>query len=236
MSIDLDIVTSQKLELRHLNDFFAECKTYHFEGGLYNQGNNILVWRRTRTGDNVAAFTLDGPLLVELEDLDDEIIAAALAPRWRVEISVPSGSTAADLKTAKKLARHIAQACQGVVYDLEEGKVMWPKRSLRRFVPLSNRQRIRLVSLEWFLPSSQFSFETALEFLLVLQKVCPEAYPTRIGSFEPFQHRLEFGETELFLKMWDEARSVEYGNSFYWMARHPSYGGGHVVPRSERYF
>ena len=229
MSIDLDIVTSQRLELSHLNDFFYKRRPYHFEGGLTDQGT-VEVWRQTRSGDNITAFTMDGPLQVELEDLEDEIIAAVLAPRWRVEISVPSGSSAADLKIAKDLARHIAQTCQGAVYDLEEGKVIWPKRSLRRFVTRREEQRIRLVTLEWFLPSDNASSETAGAFLHLLRKICPDAYPVRMGTFEPLQHRIEFGNTELFLKMWNEARSVEYGDSFFWKARHPCYGGGVRFP------
>lgn len=59
MSFDLDIVTSQMLEPRHLNDFFSGRQTCHFEGGLYDQGTNVLVWRQTRSGDKIPAFTAD---------------------------------------------------------------------------------------------------------------------------------------------------------------------------------
>ena len=59
--------------------------------------------------------------------------------------------------------------------------------------------------------------------------MCPEALPTRFGTFEPLQHRLDSND-ESFLKMWEEVSNVEYGDLFFWSAKRPCFGGNISFP------
>ncbi len=72
MSYDLNIVTSQKVSLKHLQDFFSSHQDFRLDGLLYDDGGNIVVSRRTEL-ENAASFIIDGPFQVELEDLEEEV-------------------------------------------------------------------------------------------------------------------------------------------------------------------
>jgi hypothetical protein len=162
------------------------------------------------------SFTVDGPFQVQLEDLENEIIASTLDPRWLVQVSVPAAAVKADLKAAIELARFIADCCQGSVYDPQEGQVVWPRRKTARFIAPSNETRIRLVKLDWFMPASQRSITTATTMLQGLRRTCPETLPTRFGTFEPLQYRLESGEDEPFIRLWNQQSELEFGGSCFW--------------------
>jgi hypothetical protein len=133
------------------------------------------------------------------------------------------------------LAGYIADTWQGAVYDPQEDKVIWPKRRQQRYVAPVEEQRIRLVGVEWFLPMSQSSSNTPRTLLNSLRRICPEALPTRFGTCEPPQHRLETDE-ELFIGTWESANAVEWGDSFFWRSKSPCYGGHICFPdRRDQY-
>jgi hypothetical protein len=188
MSFDLEVVTTRKLDASHLRAFFSSREGFQVTGTL-GEGANVLVTRQTAAKTH-SSFTVDGPFQVELDDLEDEVIARTLDARWSVQISVPAGAAKADVKGALELARFIADSCQGSVYDPQEGKIVWPRGKAARYVTPSKEERIRLVGLDWFLPTSQRSSATATTLLQVLRRTCPESFPTRFGTFEPLQHRL----------------------------------------------
>lgn len=223
MSFDLEIITTAKFDSTQLETFFASHQVFQPVGSL-GEKSNVLVMRNTATKAN-PSFTIDGPFQVEPDDLAEEIVARTLHPQWLVQISVPASATKLDLKIASELSRFIADCCQGSVYDPQEGKVVWPRVKGSRYSMPSKEERIRLVTLRWFLPVSQRSSATASLMLQILRRTCPEALPTRFGTFEPLQNRLESGDDEPFLRMWDECRAVEYGDMFFWKAKSPFYGG-----------
>jgi hypothetical protein len=202
MSFDLEIVTRLKPLPEHFQEF-GSTQAY--------------------------CFTVDGPFEVEVDDLEEQVIASVLDPHWLTQISVPAAASNSDLKLAGQLAKHIAVTCDGSVYDPQLDKVVWPRQSRRRFVAPAKEERIRLVGLDWYLPSVQSSRETAKVLLQTLRKTCPEALPTRFGTFEPLQHRMETNG-ESFVSVWEEVSRVEYGDMFFWKTKSPFYGGDISFP------
>jgi len=228
MSFDLEIVTSQKPETSQLAEFFLWHKSFAVEGKLGGEAGNVLISKKSKGHDH-HCFTIDGPFRIEPEDVSDEVIAHVLDPQWLTQISLPASAFEADRKIAIELARHMANANRGSVYDPQSGKVVWPKQSHRRYVTATKEERIRLVGLDWYLPVSRGSSRTATALLGVLRKVCPEALPVRFGTFEPLQHRFD-SDDEPFQEMWKEVSEVEYGDSFFWSAKRPCFGGSIFFP------
>lgn len=198
MSFDLEVVTRLKPLADHFKDFFPSREDHY--------------------------FTVDGPFQVEIDDLEEQVIASVLDPHWLTQISVPAAASKTDLKLAKQLAIHIAETYNGSVYDPQLDQVVWPRKTHRRFVAPTQEERIRLVGLDWYLPYVQSSPETAKLLLQTLRRLCPEALPTRFGTFEPLQHRMD-QNGESFLSVWEEVSRVEYGDMFFWKSKSPFYGG-----------
>jgi len=229
MSYDLNIVTSQKVSLKHLQDFFSSHEDFRLDGLLYDDGGNIVVTRCSEP-ENAASFIIDGPFQVELEDLEEEVYLVVRDPRWLLQITIPAGTTDNDRKMAHELARYLADVCQGAVDDLQVGGVTWPIQQRKPASTPVEEQRIRLVGLEWFLPAIAASHETAKALLDVIRHVCPAARPTRFGAFEPLQRRLEPGIDQPFIAMWKDACHIPWGDSFFWKAASPCYGGSVFFP------
>ncbi|HKE60285.1 MAG TPA: hypothetical protein VKB46_26415, partial [Pyrinomonadaceae bacterium] len=226
MSFDLEIVTSLKPLSKHLEEFFSLLEGFNVTGALTGDAN-VLITRKNQKDS--FCFTVDGPFQVEIEDLDERVIASVLNPVWLTQISIPAGASKADLKLAKQLAQSLADNCRGAVYDPQLDKVVWPRKSYRRFVAPVQEERIRLIGLDWYLPPDQSSVETAKLLLRTLRKACPEAAPRRFGTFEPLQHRLG-SDDESFLSVWNEVSRVEYGDMLFWKSQSPCYGGDIVFP------
>jgi hypothetical protein len=223
MSYDLEIATSQKPKQEHLTEFLSTQRKLSADGELGAE-QMVLVNRHTRTG--VAdSFTIGGPYKVDIDDLSELLTAAVLGPRWLVQIWIPYGSSKATFAIARALAKHIAKRCQGGVYDPQSDSMIWPRGKPKRYKAPAEKQRIRLVELKWFLPAYQSSRRTAKLFLESLRNFCPEASPTRFGTYEPLQGRLEPGEIEPFMKMWNEQSAITFGGDFFFKSRSPCYGG-----------
>ena len=91
MSFDLEIVTNQQPELAHVNQFFASRNQYQV-GGTFVSGNGfVLIKRQTKAGE-IPCFTIDGPFQVEVEDIEEEMMAAVSDPHWLIQISIHAGS------------------------------------------------------------------------------------------------------------------------------------------------
>src|SRR5436309_13010763 len=122
-----------------------------------------------------------------------------------VEISVPAGGEGDDVPDAEALARYIAQRCKGVIYDPQAGAGVWPKPIAKSRPIPRQKEKIRLINLDWYLPRSQASLSTARKFLLILRELCPEAVPRRFGSYEPLQGGMEHDEEDPILDAFSAA-------------------------------
>jgi hypothetical protein len=173
--------------------------------------------------------TLDGPFQVEPDDVAEAALVYVLAPKYLLQISVPAARTERDLTRARSAGTKLALAFRGALYDPQEGTVIWPRGKPKRYVRPTGEERIRLVKLEWFCPSS-VAEGGAERFLGTLRRFCPEAVPTRFGFYEPMQGRLDPGDDSPFIAAWSEARVTEHGDWFFWDACSPCFGGSVSFP------
>lgn len=188
----------------------------------------VVLHKTTGPRSEVVVEVAPPAQVFELDDLDEELAAAVLAPRWVLGMGVP-GFPAEGIRLAKALARFIAEKCQGAVLDPQEGRVIWPKGKPLRFIPPAQEETISEVRLAWFLPPSKSDVKTAETLLRALGRQCPEARPVRFGGFEPLQGRLEPDEDEPFLDAWRMLRSDPLGSLFF-SSRSPCFGGSVFLP------
>ena len=167
------------------------------------------------------AFTIDAPVGVELEDLPEALAAAVLAPRFLIEISVPAAARDADRRRAAKLARQIARDGKGAVFDPQEDAVVWPKKRARTYVAPAGDERIREITLVWFVGGSAGP-DVGRALLDGLRTACPDAMPRRYGDYEPLQHKLESGGEPGFIDFW--AKIASHGGMFFWKTLAPCFG------------
>ncbi|TMI29511.1 hypothetical protein E6H29_11205 [Candidatus Bathyarchaeota archaeon] len=189
MSHDLEIVTSIKPVHFLLEKFIATRNNLTIQGKLGSDAGNVIVYRKERNA-LVASFEIWGPSKAESEDLEESVVSIVQPPRWVTQISVPAGGEKDDRTSAEELARYISERCTGVVYDPQVAAVTWPKVSDQRPSMRSQKERIRLVKLDWYLPKGQASESMAHTLLRYLREICPEALPVRFGSYEPLQGRI----------------------------------------------
>lgn len=117
MSYDLRVATAARPSDELIGDLTAGLVV---EGSLAD--GQLAVYRRP----GGPPIVVDGPVGVELDDLDDELAGAVLAPRWLLEVSVPEGASA-DLTLARKLARQLAERFDGGAFDPQQDKLLWPR-------------------------------------------------------------------------------------------------------------
>jgi hypothetical protein len=176
-----------------------------------------VVARRVVRGQPEMAFTVDGPLGVEREDLPEEVAEAAVGVRQLYELSVPSAAPATVQQLATRFARQLTDEARGVVFDPQQGRVIWPRSTQRRRRP-APVTRVTEISLEWFFPDAEAE-HAITELFGVLGRWWPEALPRRFGDYEPLQHRFEDEGLDALLVLARRESSV------YWTATRPFFGG-----------
>lgn len=229
MSYDYEIATNGLPEHRHLVEFLSSKSGFSATSELRQGQGDLIINRVTRTRSE-PAFEVYGPFHAEPDDLAEILAESVLAPRWLVQVSVPGGWTKIELDTARALAIHIAKSCEGAVLDPQTNEILWPRGKRKRFKAPAKEHRIRVVTLRWYLPESQKSVKTAKVFLNTLRRMCPEAVPTRFGTYEPLQNRLEPGEDAPFLKMWKEQSQKRVVGDFFFKSKSPCFGGSVDIP------
>lgn len=234
MSYDYQVICSQRPDSGIVAELVSTKDNYHAHGRLSEAESNCWVERSSR-GKALPAFTLDGPWSVEWEEVDESIAAVVFAPRWLVEVSIPEAAIGKDRSLAKSIAQSIAKKYEGALYDPQVDSVLWPKSRPRSYRAPVEEQRTRVVNMEWFLPFDVLASVSAPLFLALLRRYCPEAEPTRFGTFEPLQHKSAPGDDSEFLRVWSEVASAPYGGSFFWNAKSPCFGGsvGYCDPRDD---
>jgi hypothetical protein len=87
-----------------------------------------------------------------------------------------------------------------------------------------------MLTLEWFLAPSRWR-DAAASLNPPLARRCPEALPTRYGSWEPPPHRFDPIAPDPFV---DFVARSEDGDGF-WYASRPSFGGSFIAPHADKY-
>lgn len=229
MSWDLLVATHDRPLTEAVDDFLRAGGKYSSQGSLDAPNSNVLV-SRSLTDSEQAAFTIDGPHVVEIEDLPDALAGGVLAPRFLLEISAPAAATAADHSVAMGLAKQLAERFHGAVYDPQAGELVWPRGRKRAYTASSEEARIRVVELSWYVEGGESADELPAQLLQGLRVACPEALPRRYGDYEPLQHKMEPGREDEFIGFWRNLAAHELGRMLFWKAQSPCFGGTASFP------
>lgn len=229
MSLDFWTTTSEFLDISVLNDFASSKAGISIE--ITPEENNAWLMMATKDGPS-PAVSVWGAFSVEPEDVEECVLEVVPAAKWVWQINVSMGAPDNSIDVAKELCCFLAKKGKGAAYDLQEGKIFFPRPSwFSRFRPAKRKVvdvppvRIDLIEIELFLPFSRVKAETAQELLDILRDYCPAAVPTRFGLFDPLQFRLEPGNDKPFTDVWTSELSKEHGGSFNWKANSPCFGG-----------
>lgn len=182
-------------------------------------GSEFRCVSREVRGHRVMAFTIDGPLLVEPEDVPDDLRARIVAPTVTLQVSVP-GDAARDVALAKRVATAVGKEIRGGVFDPQTGAVVWPRTTVGgRAVRLPRTQRVDALELEWFLTRASAPTDLPTHLLGTLRRTLPEALPRRFGDIEPLQYRLDRDGDHVFHQL------AMAEDMLFWDCRRPFVGG-----------
>ena len=220
MSRDLIIVVHDRPADGAVAEFLSKHRRYALDGDTVE---------RSARGRKEAAFIVDSPCRVELEDLPEALAATVLDPRYQIEINVPFTATRADQKLARRLAKHLAERFRGAAYDPELDEIISRKRA--RVPRISRREeRIRVIDLHWYVGSREPDPELPRRLLEVLRAKCPEALPRRYDVLEPLQHSFDRTGEEGFIEWWRDVTDTERGSLLFWQGRSPCFSGSASLP------
>ena len=226
MSYDLTIAAHQKPTPEAIE---AWASDQGFEAVAAPDGHSFTI---QKVGRGEAGYICEvwGPDPAEPDDFDEGLAAACLSPNWMLQVSTPYSVPKANLAHARSLARYIAELTDGAAYDPQEERLLWPRGKQSRTPPRTTEQATSMLTLEWFVAPSRW--ESAVTSLVpLLARRCPEALPTRYGSWEPPPHRFDRAAPDPFVEF--VARSAD-GDGF-WYASKPSFGGSFTAPYADKY-
>lgn len=235
MSRDIEIAAHLRPAHRDILEILAPWPELGLSGDLDAGAPGAAVESR-RAGEVAVMMEIDGPFAIEPDDLDEALASAVLAPRWLLRLSLPASSSGRDFALARSLAIELARRRQGAVYDPQGAAILWPRGKRRRGRTDAAEERIRVVSLEWFLPASAPAEALSAAFLAATRRLFPEAVPTRFGAFEPFRGKLVPGDDRPFVASWEAARGAPFGEVISWKATRPCFGGSVSFPDPREQF
>lgn len=228
MGYDLEVFTKKCPEHAHIAEFVDSHAGLSLEGKLESPESNIIVSRMTDRGTE-AIVEVWGPDKAESEDLEDIVAESLRPPCWLVQVTVPAPQVD-TLKLAESMVTHLAQRCDGIVYDPQAEAIVWPRVKLGSPTRSSRNERIRVVTLTWYLPASQASTSMVRTFLRTVGKLCPQALPTRFGEYHPLQGKLKPGEEQPFVDSVEEILQNERSDMIELRSKAPCFGGFLWIP------
>jgi len=212
MSYDILVVTHDAPKTEHVADALPARASlqgdFEFEGTLSVQSAR---WQ----------LSIDGPSVVEHEDLPHEIAWAVLNPRWITEIHVPYGAPKIAFSVASRIGRHVARVNSGAAFDPQLESFLHPRNGIRR-KPKRTREALRSELHCEFLVDHRSLSEAATEFLSLVGAHLPECLPRRFGAVEPYQHRFP-EDRDAFMELW--AEELTHGGALSWSCAHPGLHG-----------
>jgi hypothetical protein len=194
--------------------------------GSFRTGANILV---SKVDGDRRTIEVDGPVRVEIDDLEGAVAGTVRAPKWQVEIHLPGGFDESADGWAVDLAAHIARSADGVVYDPQREAIVWPTGITPRARGATS-ERIRTIELEWIVPWSRVPEDMPIRWLGIVREVWPEALPTRFGTYEPFQGRLDRDGDDRFAAEWRSVEQYPWGGLLFMKGAAPCFGGYIQIP------
>lgn len=219
MSYDLLIATRRRPAADAIARW-SEASGIGLRGALVFEGSaNLLV--SFSGGDRT--IEVEAPQRVEEDDLPEELAAVVDRPAWLIELHLPGGFQPDDA-LAIELAVHLARVGDGAVWDPQLDRVTWPRGVTPRQRGAAE-ERIRVLELAWFVPTSAFPEDGGQLWLDVARSHGTSAVPVRFGGTEPLQGRLDRHGVDGFRAAWDDAARRPFGGWLFWTSRAGGFGG-----------
>ncbi|MFX4271793.1 hypothetical protein ACQBAR_16820 [Propionibacteriaceae bacterium Y1685] len=200
MSYDLEVFAPRAASSTELHELITAAPTLAVD---LERSHHITVVRGARRH---YSFTIDGPDLVEPEDVDARVNATVLGANYLYSLHV-EGSTSAEIPHASRFARRFAKALGGAVLDPQTDEV-WSRATSRRVQPPPSQTRVSVVNLSWYCLRTDLAPQAAATYLTAARRELPEALPRRFGDYEPLQHKLADTGDDGFLHSWSEADTL----------------------------
>jgi len=219
MSYDLSIYGTTRPSLSDVVDLVRSAPklTPTWSGADDREAGMVRV---SRGKQQLPGFTIDGPFMIEAEDVPVEVTAQVLGVKWLYRVSVEeiSDKTVAD---AERISRRLAKQACGVLFD-EQTDQLWPKSSQRKVSRPKDSGLTEQIELRWCYRVDDAPDDFAACYLRLARQYLPEALPRRYGSSEPFQGNLERDGDTAFVDYVDMAAST----TTYMAAKFPVISGG----------
>lgn len=212
MSYDLEVATRHEPTEAAVKAFLYQDESLRVEGA-FGTGSNLVVERRSPGGFR-SLFTVDGPDSAEGEDLPAPLASLEPRPRWNLLISVHEAARPEGVRVAQMLARQVAEAWDGVVYDPQSDEIVRTGGERERPERAAGK-RLAIVEVEWVFPLSRFTMESLNVLLDVIERVFPQAMPRRERRLQASWREQSVGANRSFASLSWEAREPTYGALVY---------------------
>lgn len=217
MSLDLHVYAPRSVSAQQLAAVAAEVRELRLVGDVDRAPAVLAIERRVR-GEFEPAGSLDGPFVCEIDDLPDAVIASAVGITVMYHLTVRASPKQA-FRDAGKLARALASACGGVVFDAQQDAVTWPRSSGRAFKP-PPADTIDVVTYSWYVRRQDAPPGVAESLVELFESTFPEAMPRRFGGFEPLPHKYADIGLRGFADAWRHSALM-----LFWDTTRPCFGG-----------
>lgn len=210
MSYDLEVYGKVSLTARELAKVVSSVRGLKATVDRRAQTLSSIVHKRTRE----MAFELDGPDLLEPEDIPEEwteVADATVLYSIHVSYDVQSGAGGfsfsveePNLAAATAFAARLAERVDGTVIDPQAYEPPEREREPEP-EPAPEPPRPRYLNLRWFrLLDDEHDKDLAEIYLRTAREFFPPGVPSRFGTYEPFQGRFPRDDDALFDAMYRE--------------------------------
>ncbi|MDQ0279410.1 hypothetical protein QO003_003713 [Arthrobacter silviterrae] len=198
MSYDLSVYAPAPLSFEGLLALVRSAAGLDVDGSPSSDAQSLTVVRGAR---RAYCFTIDGPFRVEPEDVPEEVTASVIGAKALYQVLV-EGSEEPSIPHAVKFARKLAKATGGALLD-EQTDEVWPKGN-RVARPREAARPTELVTVNFYTLTAELPEDLPRNYLALARKYLPEALPTRFGTYEPHQGKLDRDGDQAFTDMWLE--------------------------------
>lgn len=217
MSLDLFVYAPHPVSVEQLEAVVAEAQEVRLVGDLAEVPAALSIERLVR-GEFEWVASLDGPFVCESEDLPNAVVAHAVGIRVMYHFTIRASPQRA-FAAASKLARGLASACGGVVFDAQHDAVTWPRGSTRAFKPPAE-DTIDIVEYTWYIRHEDTAADLPESLIARFESMLPEAIPRRFGGFEPLPSKYVDVGVAGFADAWRHEALM-----LFWTATKPCFGG-----------
>ncbi|MEV7606081.1 hypothetical protein AB0N65_11635 [Paenarthrobacter sp. NPDC089322] len=169
-------------------------------------------WHVSRGKRAGYCFTVEGPFLVEPEDVPQEVTAVVLGATVMYCILV-EGTDPVSIPHAVRFSKRMAKEGEGAVVDAQTEEV-WPKTSGRAAAKPEPGTMVDMVEVRWYHLMDEVRDDFPQRYLDLARQYFPEAAPKRFGSYEPLQGNVARDGDQAFVRFFAEDNKVFTAGTF----------------------